>query len=279
MAVKSPTEILAFVSDLGVVKTQRKMRAVLILSFFAGVYIAFAGGGSSMAAHNLLATGDMFGIGRVLLGVVFTVGLMLVLLAGAELFTGNNLILISVMDRKVKVSQMFLNWIVVWTGNLVGSLFIAWMWSQTGLFNTSGGLLGGVTINIAAGKTGMAWHSAFISGILCNWLVCLAVWVSFASQELIGKIVAIFFIIALFATSGFEHSVANMYYISAGIFASAEPRFVEMSNYSAGQIGDILNWGTFFVKNLIPVTLGNIVGGAFFVGVLYQLSLAPKKSA
>jgi len=277
MEARTPVEILDFVSDVGVVKTQRKLPSLLILAFFAGVFIAFAAEGSSMAAHNLLANPGTYGLGRLVTGVVFATGLMIVVLAGAELFTGNTLIVVSLLDRRVTAGQMLKNWCFAYLGNFVGSVFIAWMISQSGLLNVSGGLLGGMTIKIAAGKTALAFLPAFLLGIMCNWLVCLAVWVSFGSRDVIGKAVPIFFIICLFVISGFEHSIANMYYIPAGILAKANNAWVAMSGVSAEQLAG-LTWGTFIVKNLIPVTLGNIIGGTVMVGGLYWFALKKKKA-
>ena len=277
MEARTPAEILAYASDTGVAKTQRKIPSLLILAFFAGAFIAFAGGGSNMAAHNLLANPEIYGLGRLVAGIVFATGLMLVVLAGEELFTGNTLIVIALLDRRVTAVQMLANWCFVYIGNLTGSVCIAWMMSQTGLLNASGGLLGGVTIKIAAGKTALAFLPAFLLGVMCNWLVCLAVWVSYGAKDTVGKALMIFFIICLFATSGFEHSIANMYYIPAGIFAKANSAWAAMSGVSAEGLAG-LNWGTFAVKNLIPVTLGNIIGGMVMVGGLYWFALKNKKT-
>ncbi|WP_461246517.1 formate/nitrite transporter family protein [Treponema sp. R6D11] len=264
-------EILEHTSNIGVIKTQRKFLSVLILSFLGGVYIAFASEGSTMAAYNLLANADTYGLGKVLAGAVFGTGLMLVVLAGAELFTGNSLVIVSVLDRKVSFKAMLLNWLLVYIGNFVGSLCIAVMMYKSGLFNSSSGLLGGMTIKIAAYKTALPFHSAFFLGVMCNWLVCLAIWVSYGTAETAGKALAIFFIICLFITSGFEHSIANMYYIPAGILAKQNSQWLAMSQVSADQLSN-LNWISFIVKNLFPVTLGNIVGGSCMVGGLYWLS-------
>ena len=225
-----------------------------------------------MAAHNLLANPDAIGLGRVLTGVVFAVGLMMVILTGAEMFTGSTVIITSVLDRRVTIRQMLLNWLLVYVCNLAGGIFIAWMMNNSGLFATSGGLLGGMTIKIAAGKTALSFHAAFILGIMCNWLVCVAVLTSYSSHEVSAKILAIFFIISLFVISGFEHSVANMYYIPAGILAKQNPVWVSMSQVSAEQLAG-LNWVNFFVKNLIPVTLGNIIGGTVMVWALFWFAL------
>ena len=270
-------EILEYTSNEGLVKTQRKILSVLILSFLAGAYIAFASGGSTMASYNLLADTNTYGLGKVLAGAVFGTGLMLVVLAGGELFTGNSLIIVSVLDRKVTVRAMLLNWLLVYIGNFAGSLCIAMMMYQSGLFNSSDGILGGMTISIASHKTAIPFHSAFFLGVMCNWLVCLAVWVSYGAADMAGKVLAVFFIIGLFVISGFEHSIANMYYIPAGIFAKRNPQWHAMSQVPTEQLLN-LNWMNFIVKNLIPVTLGNIVGGSGMVGVLYWLSRKNPKS-
>jgi formate/nitrite transporter len=278
MEARTPAEILAYTSDAGVAKAGRNIPAMLILAFLAGAFIAFASEGSNMAAYNLFANPDTYGLGKVLAGAVFGTGLMLVVLAGGELFTGNMLIIVAALDRRAAVSRMLLNWLLVYIGNFAGSVFIAWMMYHSGLFNSSSGLLGGMTIKIAAYKTALPFHSAFFLGVMCNWLVCLAVWVSYGARDIAGKALAIFFIIGLFITSGFEHSVANMYYIPAGIFARRNPQWLAQAHTAAAQL-DGLNWAAFFVKNLIPVTLGNIAGGAGLVGVLYWLSLGKKKTA
>jgi formate/nitrite transporter len=264
-------DILKHTSNAGLIKTQRKIFSTLILSFLAGAYIAFAAGGSNMASYSLFANTGTYGLGRVLAGAVFGTGLMLVILAGGELFTGNSLIITAVLDRKVTVRAMLSNWLWVYIGNFAGSLCIVVMMYYSGLFNSSDGALGGMTIRIAAYKTALPFHAAFFLGVMCNWLVCLAVWVSYGSADVAGKVLTIFFIIGLFVISGFEHSIANMYYIPAGIFAKQNPQWLAMSQVPSDQLLN-LNWLNFIIKNLIPVTLGNIVGGSGMVGVLYWLS-------
>jgi formate/nitrite transporter len=272
MEARNPAQILEYTSDVGVVKAQRSALSLLILGFFAGAFIAFASEGSNMAAFNLFANPDTYGLGKVLAGTVFGTGLMLVLVAGGELFTGNTLILVAVLDKKARITAMFRNWLIVYIGNFIGSIFIAYMMNQSGLFNSGNGMLGGQTIKIAVYKTGLPFLSAFYLGIMGNWLVCLAVWVSFAAKDVAGKLFACFFIIGLFITSGFEHSVANMYYIPAGILAKGNQMWVEAAHINSEQLRG-LNWIAFFSKNLIPVTLGNIVGGSGMVGFLYWVSL------
>jgi len=266
-----PAEITDFTIEMAQDKVNGSLPKLLILSFLAGAFIAFAAEGSNMAAFNLFAEPTTYGLGKALAGAVFGTGLMLVVLAGGELFTGNTLILAAVCQSKVKLSRMLRNWSVVYTGNLIGSLFIAYMMVNSGLFTSGAGMLGAVTVKIAAYKVNLTFMQAFYLGIMCNWLVCLAVWISYGAESMAGKIFAIFFPIWLFITSGFEHSVANMYYIPAGIMARSNPAFSELAGLSQ-EVLDNLTWGGFFINNLIPVTLGNIVGGGLFVGIAYWYS-------
>jgi formate/nitrite transporter len=272
MESRTPVQILEYTSDVALGKAMRGKLSQLILAFFAGVFIAFAAEGSNMAAFNLFSNPDTYGLGKVLAGAVFGTGLMLVLIAGGELFTGNTLMIVGVLDRKVKIRQMLSNWLVVYIGNFIGSIFIAYMMYKSGLFNSGNAGLGGMTIKIAVSKTSLPFYSAFFLGLMCNWLVCLAVWVSFAAKDVMGKMFACFFIIGLFITSGFEHSVANMYYIPAGIFAKADAGWLEAARATSEQAAN-LNWATFVIKNLVPVTLGNIAGGSVMVGGLYWIAL------
>lgn len=263
-----PAEILDYTIETAVGKANGSFLKLLVLGIMAGAFIAFAAEGSNMAAFNLFYQPETYGLGKALAGSIFGTGLMLVVLCGGELFTGNTLILTAVCEKRVKVTQMLRNWVIVYIGNLIGSLFIAFMMYQSGLFTSGADVLGAVTIKIAAYKTGLTFTQAFFLGIMCNWLVCLAVWLSYGADTMAGKILGIFFPIWLFITSGFEHSVANMYYIPAGIMAKANASFAELSHVSAEALAQ-LNWGSFFIDNLIPVTLGNIVGGGIFVGMAY----------
>jgi formate/nitrite transporter len=273
---RTPVEILDYISDVGVAKAQKKIPALLILAAFAGAFLSFAGAASTMAAHNLLASPDTYGLARVITGYVFGTGLMMVILTGGELFTGNNLIIVAVLDRRVTVRRMLVNWFFAYFGNLAGSLLIVLMMYYSGLFNYSKGLVGGMVIKIAADKTALSFLPAFILGLMCNWLVCIAVYVSSSSKDIISKAITIFFIIGLFVIANFEHSIANMYYIPAGILAKQNPQWVAMSGVAADQLAG-LNWGAFFTKNLIPVTLGNAFGGTIMVGALFWVALKKKK--
>lgn len=263
-----PAEILDFTINVAQDKVAGSFQKLLVLGILAGAFIAFAAEGSNMAAFNLFAEPTTYGLGKALAGVVFGTGLMLVVLAGGELFTGNTLILAAVLERKVRVGTMLRNWVIVYIGNLIGSLLIAYMMVNSGLLTSGGDMLGTVTLKIAVYKVNLSFIQAFYLGIMCNWLVCLAVWISFGADTMAGKIFSIFFPIWLFITSGFEHSVANMYYIPAGIMAKANDSFASLSGLSQEALNS-LTWGSFAVHNLLPVTLGNIVGGGFFVGMVY----------
>jgi formate/nitrite transporter len=275
-----PSEITGIMIENAIKKVSMSVRNMLLLGFLGGAFIALASEGSNMAAFNLLAKPETYGLGKALAGSVFGTGLMLVMVAGAELFTGNTMILAGVLDRKVQVGAMLKNWIVVYLGNFIGSVFIAYMMTRTGLYDSGACMLGGMTIKIAAYKVGLTFAQAFLLGIMCNWLVCLAVWMATGAKDITGKLFAIFFPIWLFITSGFEHSVANMYYIPAGILAKANPSWVEAA-LSLGVTPEKLNhlnWGSFLTGNLLPVTLGNIVGGGILVAGIYWLAYRKEPS-
>lgn len=270
-----PAEILEVTVQKGIAKASTPVWKLLLLGFLAGVFIAFASEGSNMAAFGLFAKPETYGLGKFVAGLIFPVGLMLVLLAGAELFTGNNLIIAGVLEKKVKVSAMLKNWLAVYIGNFIGSVFLAFLIVKSGQLSSGGNLLGGMTVKIAYGKVSLSFVQAVFLGIMCNWLVCLAVWLCYGAKDMTGKLLAAFFPIWLFITSGFEHSVANMYYIPAGILAKSVPSYAAVSGLSAEALAS-LNWTAFFVNNLIPVTLGNIIGGAFFVGTFYWICYKKK---
>jgi formate/nitrite transporter len=270
-AFLNPAEICSFAEEAGAKKVLLPISKLLILGILAGAFIGFASEGSTMAAFNLLAFPETYGLGRCVAGVVFPTGLMLVVLAGGELFTGNTLMGIALVQRRINMRGLLRNWFWVYLGNLIGSIFLAHMMANSGLFNSGADLFGGVTIKIASGKVSFSFLSAFYLGIMCNWLVCLAVWIAYGAKDIAGKILGIFFPIWLFITSGFEHCVANMYYIPAGIMAKSNAAWAAASGLSSEAL-DALTWGSFAINNLLPVTLGNIVGGLGFVGMAYWFS-------
>lgn len=264
----APNEILIQTSASGVKKAKNPAAKQLLLGFLAGAFVAFAASSSNVGAFGLLSKVETYGLGKLVAGVIFPVGLMFIILAGAELFTGNILLVVAKFDKKISLAEMLKNWFFVYVGNFLGSLLIVLFVILSGQLNSGAGLLGGVTIKIAYGKVSLGFVQAIILGIMCNWIVCLAVWLCTAAKDVSGKILAAFFPILMFVVAGFEHSVANMYYIPAGIAAKAYPKFVAASKIST-ELLENLNWFTFFSNNLVPVTIGNILGGAIFVGAIY----------
>jgi len=263
---KNPASIAdSLTRTVCVAKTQASALRLTILGIFAGVYIGFGAELMIMVTHDMASFLGV-GMAKLIGGAVFSVGLMLVVIAGAELFTGNNLIFLSVLDRQVTVRRLLRNWTIVYFANFVGSLLLVLLMYWRGLWKTSGGLVGASALGIANSKVNLTFLQAFARGILCNWLVCLAVWMAVSASTVVGKVWAVFFPIMAFVASGFEHSVANMFFIPMGLVLKGQTAIV-----TAAGLADKLSHLTIggMVMNLIPVTLGNIVGGAFFVATLY----------
>lgn len=264
---KTPTMVMqCLCNDIGVKKATNGWTRVFILGILAGAFIAF---GAELATVVTFDMSKYVGVGfsKFMFGSVFSVGLMLVVIAGAELFTGNNLMVMSTLERKVSFQRLIARWAWVYIANFVGSMLLVYLMYGTGLWKTADFTVGAKALAIANAKVNLGWVSAFTRGILCNWLVCLAVWMAVSSRNVIGKIFAIYFPIMAFVASGFEHSIANMYFIPYGIYLKSNPAVVAAAHLT-GKLSN-LNWAGFWINNEIPVTLGNIVGGAFFVGFLY----------
>lgn len=263
----SPAEVAELVVGVGQRKAEMSVTNQLILSVMAGAFIAFGAAGSCVAAHTV----ESAGVAKALAGALFAAGLIMVVVAGGELFTGNSLMLMAMAEGRISPWQLLRSWLVVYAGNFAGALLTAGLVCLSGQWGMSGGLLGTSVIKTAVGKTALSFQNAFFLGVLCNWLVCLAVWMSFAARDIAGKVLVIFFPIWIFVTSGFEHSVANMYYIPAGILAAADPALAERAA-SVGLSPEALanlNWGVMLQANLLPVTLGNVVGGGVLVALAY----------
>lgn len=257
----SPIEIAKGYVEIGIHKTKMSAFKMLLLGFFAGIFISFAG----IAATTATATMETASAGRLIAAIVFPAGMAMVLIAGSELFTGNNLIIISVLEKKVTVAKMLKNWFFVYIGNFVGALFVAAMVTYGHVPDLFGGTLADAVINSGVIRTSMNFGDSFIKGILCNILVCIAVWMAFASKDVSGKLLISFWPVMLFVLCGFEHCVADMYFCMAALFTSAE----------YGISADTLTWSNFITNNLIPVTLGNLVGGVG-VGIGYWLAFLAK---
>jgi formate/nitrite transporter len=259
----SPKQIAARIEDLGTVKSQGDPLRVFALAILAGAFIALGAMFYTLVTYD--TTGFPAGVMRLLGGLVFSLGLILVIVAGAELFTGNNLIVMAYVDGKVSLSQLLRNWLIVFTGNFLGALGIVLLVSVSGHWHIGGDALAHKALLIANSKVNLTWLEAFSRGVLCNILVCLAVWLCFAGRTVVDKILAIIFPVSAFVAMGFEHCVANMFFIPAGLIIK-QMGWLEISSVINL---DNLTAIQFITNNLIPVTLGNIIGGSVFVGLFY----------
>jgi len=233
------------ISKLGIKKSNTKIWQLLVLGVLAGLYIGFGG--------QLFLVTVAGGMGKVVAGIMFSVGLILIVVAGAELFTGNITILVGVLSGVVSKGRMVKNWVTVYVGNFLGSILLAWLIYHTGLLGNAGALndLGALSVKVAEYKLAIPFIEAFIRGIFCNVLVILAIIMSIMAKDIVSKIFCIIFPITCFVACGFEHCVANMYLIVLGLLAKGLP----------------LHETSVVFKNLLPVTLGNIVGGTFILTV------------
>ncbi len=254
----APTEIVKNYGAAGKKKAEMPLLKMLILGVLSGMFIALGAAVTNTAGHSI----DNVSAVRILSGLLFPGGLTLVVLMGGELFTGNCLMCISLLEKQAKLAGVLKNWAAVYAGNFAGSLLTAFACAAFGQMNYSGGGLAVFTMKLAASKCSLPFGNAFVLGVFCNILVCFAVLASMSAKDTAGKVLGLFFPICFFVICGFEHSVANMYYIPAGIFASFVPEYAAKA-VEAGIDLSVLTWGNFFLKNLLPVTLGNIAGGLF----------------
>lgn len=251
----SPLEIARYYVEIGIAKVKLSAIKMLILGAFAGMFIGFAG----IASTTSSATIENASIARLVSACVFPAGMAMVLIAGSELFTGNNLIMIAFLEKKIRLMDMLKNWFFVYIGNFIGASFVAVLvvYGHTpGLYD---GKLAEKMVAAAQTRVVQTFPEAFIRGILCNILVCIAVWAAFAAKKVSGKLLMSFWPVMLFVLCGFEHSIADMYFGVAGLLTAQE--------YGIAANG--LTWGSFLFKNLLPVTLGNLVGGAGIVSCGY----------
>lgn len=253
----SPLEIARNFVEIGIHKVKLSAWKMLILGFFAGMFIGFAGIASTTASATIASAS----VARLVSACVFPAGMAMVLVAGSELFTGNNLIIISVLQKKTTVAGMLKNWFFVFLGNFIGAGFVAVMVVYSHVPDLYNGLLAQKVVAAAMSRINQSFSEAFMRGVLCNILVCIAVWAAFAAKRVSGKLLMSFWPVMLFVLCGFEHSIADIYFGIAGIASAGE----------YGIAAEGLNFGSFLLKNLLPVTLGNIVGGAGIVGIGYWL--------
>jgi len=262
----APAEIAQRVLNVGVSKARMGVFDALALAFLAG---AFIGLGAAFATLVTTDTGLGFGPTRFLGGIAFSLGLILVVVAGAELFTGNNLVAMAWASKKISTRQMARNWFLVYIGNLAGALGTVALVYWAGTWSLAGDQVGLNAIKIAAAKCDIGFFEAMVRGILCNFMVCLAVWLCQSGRSTTDKILAIVWPISGFVALGFEHSVANMYFIPLGLLLKLEPELVATANTASISL-DGLTFNA-FLGNLIPVTIGNILGGTLLVAGVYWL--------
>ena len=241
-----------------------------LLAILAGALIAFGGAATNTAAHTAQGAGSV----RLICGLLFPFGLGIVVLTGSELFTGNCLIAVSLAQKRVTLTAMLRNWVTVYLGNFVGALLVASCCAFIGQMDYSSGGLAIFTMKLAASKCALSFPAAVALGIACNVLVCLGVLCAMTAKDTVGKILGAYIPVALFVLCGFEHSVANMFYVPAGLFAASVPEYAALAAQSGLDLSG-LTWGAFLVNNLLPVTIGNMIGG---VGVGLLLHLGHRSS-
>jgi formate transporter FocA len=274
-----PAKMASRMEEVGVTKANLDFWTMFALAILAGAFIGTGGIFLTTVTTGLSVAGVPYGFVRLVGGLVFCLGLIAVVVAGAELFTGNNLIVMAYASGRVTTAQLLRNWAIVYAGNFVGSILTALVMFSTGQYTFASGAIGLNALSIANAKCSLGFVQAIALGIMCNALVCLAVWLCASARSTTDKILAIIFPITAFVAAGFEHSIANMYLIPIGLFIKswAPAAFWEAIGKTPADFA-ALTWGAFFLKNLLPVTIGNIIGGAGFVGLAYWfIYLRPKK--
>ena len=262
-----PPEMARKAEQVGEKKANLDLATMFVLALLGGAFIAWGAALATVVATSGTVEPLPFGVTKVLGGLVFCVGLILVVVAGAELFTGNNLIVMGWASGQITTGKLLRNWIVVYLGNFMGALATAAIVYFAGAANQANGAVGETMMKIAAAKCNLSFTQAMAAGIGCNALVCVAIWLCMSARSVTDKIAAIVFPITTFVATGMEHCVANMYFIPIGMLArGSEDVYPE------------LNLNSFLVGNLLPVTIGNIVGGAGLVGLVYWFAYLRKSS-
>lgn len=269
----TPSQIVDINIQNQIVKAALPLKKLILLGILAGACIALGGAASDVAVHNI----TNIGLARTLAGCIFPVGLMLIIIVGGELFTGNCLMIMARLDKKISTSSLLRNLIIVYLSNLIGALIVDFLVFFSGQFNYTDGGLGAYTIKVALSKTSLSPGAAISSGILCNVLVCLAILMASAAKDIAGKIMAVFFPIFAFVVCGFEHCIANMFYIPAGMLAATNSGYVakayELYGITSQQCSSLLSIQS--CTCFIYVTIGNIIGGMLFVGVILYVIQKP----
>jgi formate transporter len=273
-----PSTMAARAEESGIKRASTDPLTLLVLSILAGAFISF--GAIFATTVSAGATGMSYGVVRLLVGLVFSAGLIMVVIGGAELFTGNNIIVMAWASGKVTTRALLLNWVLSFAGNVFGAIATAALVFYSTQYTFGGGAVGLAALSTANAKTSLAFIPALTLGIICNAMVCLAVWMCFSARTNIDRAVTIIPPIAAFAAAGFEHCIANAYFIPMGLFikAGAPDSFWQAIGKTAGDYPD-LTWGNFIAGNLIPVTIGNIIGGSIMVAAVYWFVYLRKSAA
>lgn len=266
----TPSEFLDSYCEIGYKKARSPAGRILLLAILAGILIGMGAVVSNTASHAL----ENLSVARVVCGFLFPFGLVMVLFTGAELFTGNCLITIPVLERRVAWTGMLRNLCWVYIGNLIGAVLLAAAIVYSGQLNLSDGALAVCTIRTAAAKCSLSFGRAVVLGILCNVLVCIGVMCGLCAKGAAGRTLAAFLPVCFFVICGFEHCVANMYYIPAGLLALEVPCYAELAREAGVAVGS-LTWSRFFLQNLLPVTAGNLIGGCGFAALIWSVYHPP----
>lgn len=264
----SPPQTAAIVENKAVIRARLRVTQTFTLSIMAGIFVAL---GAQFATFVTSDSTLHFGLTALIAGVVFSLGLILVETAGAELFTGNNLNILGYLSNRITTGELLRIWIIVYIGNFIGSLLMVCLMYKTHQFEFFHNMVGAKALLIAHKKVNLSFTEALARGVLCNALVCLNAWLCYSGRTLADKVVSVIFPIGGFVASGFEHCVANMYFIPMGMVLRRNPAVVAAAEKMAGKSLDpsFLTWKGFFIHNLVPVTLGNIIGGVILIGIVF----------
>lgn len=276
--LRPPKEIVAQLAKIGQVKSTRSALELFILAVFSGLFLAIACVATSGVVYGI----ENPGVARMLVGLIFPFGLTMIICTGSELFTGNTLILIGVLSKTATIKGMFRNWAIVYSGNFLGCMILAYFYGNASGLAGDGGKVAAYTLKVALNKLNLPWMEAFTLGIFCNFLVTVAVFMAVGAREPFGKFMGAIVPISMFVMSGFEHSVANMYYIPVAVFAKNREFILTLAMEQGLNLSN-LSMEAFFMKNLVPVTLGNVVGGLLFALTIWlangRIGQSPKEEA
>ncbi len=274
MNLLTAAEQTASYADVSVKKASMPLAKMIVMAILAGMLIAFAGCVTNMATYAL----DNNSTVRTISGLLFAFGLGMVILSGAELFTGNTLMTIGLLEKRIRLAGMLRNWIFVYLGNFLGSLLVAFLCARFGWLSAGSNALAAFSMKVAVGKMTMPFQNAFFMGFLCNILVTLAVMFSLSSKDVTGRILGAYVPVAVFVICGFNHSIADMNYCTLGLFAKGVPGYVQAAEAAGVDLAN-LTWGNYFVGNMLPVTLGNILGGVAVGAAFWMVYLKSGKKA